>query len=299
MSSRIMKHGTIDVDMVETTPFVRKGKLYRFEYVRSQYYGNTTGDSYFRIVDVKDNKTVSVLAKGFHLGSAYAENDVVYCFGVNMWDGDTVSMFRSEDLCTWEETKAFHLPGWGIFNTSVCKTDKGYLMTFEIGKPPEETGVPFTMRFAVSDNLKDWRVLPKEYAFTYDRYSACGTIRFYDGYLYMIYLEAVKDLNSKYGISWEEHIVRTKDLRTWEESDKNPVLHYSEEDQIIINKHLSSELCEKIRQAYNVNNSDIDFCEFNGQTVIYYSWGNQHGNEFLAYATYEGTEQDFLERYFL
>ena len=50
---RITKLGTIDCDMVETTPIVFNGRLYRFEYVRDFYYKpNTTGRSHFRFVDV-------------------------------------------------------------------------------------------------------------------------------------------------------------------------------------------------------------------------------------------------------
>ena len=49
----IRKLGTLDVDMVEATPVVFKGRLYRFEYVRKDYKPNTTGDSYFRFIDVE------------------------------------------------------------------------------------------------------------------------------------------------------------------------------------------------------------------------------------------------------
>ena len=38
--------------------------------------------------------------------------------------------------------------------------------------------------------------------------------------------------------------------------------------------------------------------EYLGRTVLYYSWGNQHGNEFLAEAWYEGPMADFLHSYF-
>ena len=42
----------------------------------------------------------------------------------------------------------------------------------------------------------------------------------------------------------------------------------------------------------------MDLCEFDGKTVIYYSWGNQHGIEHLAEAVYEGTEASFLKGFF-
>ena len=46
------------------------------------------------------------------------------------------------------------------------------------------------------------------------------------------------------------------------------------------------------------NNSDVDFCEFRGKTIITYSWGNQQGTEFLAEAAYEGTLASFLKGFF-
>ena len=42
----IKKLGTIDCDLVETTPVVFHGRLYRFEYVRANYKLNKTGDSH-------------------------------------------------------------------------------------------------------------------------------------------------------------------------------------------------------------------------------------------------------------
>ena len=39
----IVKRGTIDLGLVETTPVVFRGRLYRFEYVRERYKQNKTG----------------------------------------------------------------------------------------------------------------------------------------------------------------------------------------------------------------------------------------------------------------
>jgi len=63
-------------------------------------------------------------------------------------------------------------------------------------------------------------------------------------------------------------------------------------------KDLNKELRNQIIKAENINNSDIDFCEFNGRLIINYSWGNQHGKEFLAEAVYEGTLKQFLKGWF-
>ena len=54
----------------------------------------------------------------------------------------------------------------------------------------------------------------------------------------------------------------------------------------------------RVAHAVNLNNSDIDFCEWQGQLVINYSWGNQEGTEHLAEAVYEGTEAQFLRGWF-
>jgi hypothetical protein len=48
----------------------------------------------------------------------------------------------------------------------------------------------------------------------------------------------------------------------------------------------------------NRNNSDVDFCEFRGRTIIYYSWGDQQGTEFLAEAVYDGSLASFLKGFF-
>ena len=97
---QIIKLGTIDCDLVETSPIVFHGKVYRFEYVRPGYWNNHTGDSYFRFMDHETGKTTSSFAKGFHLGSAFVDNNTVYVTAVNIWDGEQIHIFSSTDLKT-------------------------------------------------------------------------------------------------------------------------------------------------------------------------------------------------------
>lgn len=66
----------------------------------------------------------------------------------------------------------------------------------------------------------------------------------------------------------------------------------------IANPKLSDGQREAITGAVNINNSDIDFCEFEGRLIISYSWGDQNGIEFLAEATYAGTEREFVTGWF-
>jgi hypothetical protein len=54
----------------------------------------------------------------------------------------------------------------------------------------------------------------------------------------------------------------------------------------------------RVANAINLNNSDIDFCEFEGKLWITYSWGNQQGIEHLAEAVYDGSEAEFLRGWF-
>ena len=86
----------------------------------------------------------------------------MWVFGVDNWDGENIAVFRSSDLEHWEKHTALKLSGWGLFNTSVCKAGDRYVMAIEVGKPAEVVGVPFTMRFAESENMLEWRLLPEE-----------------------------------------------------------------------------------------------------------------------------------------
>jgi alpha-L-fucosidase len=288
----IRKRGTLDLDMVETTPVVFRDRLYCFEYVRPGYIPNNTGESYFRFIDIETGKATPAFAKTFDLGCAYSEGDTMWVFGVDNWDGENIALFQSRDLEHWEQHKALNLPGWGLFNTSVCKAGDGYVMAIEVGKPPQVVGVPFTMRFAESKNLLDWKLLPEECVYTKERYSACPALRYLDGWFYMLYLEA------RPGPNYETHLVRSRDLIHWEPSLFNPVLRASPEDKQIANPKLTAEQRSKIRGAVDLNNSDMDLCEFKGRTIITYSWGNQQGTEFLAESVYDGSLESFLKGYF-
>ena len=298
----IKKLGTVECDLVEATPVVFKNRLYRFEWVREPelYKPNTTGDGYFRFIDLATGEPTPGFAAGYAFGSAHAEGGTMYVFGANVNGGERIHVFSSHDLESWSEKRALELPGWGLFNNSVCKGDGRYVMAIEVGKPPEVVGVRFTMRFAESDNLLDWRLLGDECVFSKDRYTACPAIRFFDGWYYMIYLELINrdgwpDM-TKY--SFVPYIVRSRNLAEWESSAFNPVLEMSDDDKLIDNPNFTDEQKKRIASAVDINNSDVDLCEFEGKTIIYYSWGNQVGVEHLAHAVYEGSLKSFLEGFF-
>jgi hypothetical protein len=284
----IVKLGTIDVDIVETTPIVFNDRLYRFESVRPDHPGNEAGAPYFHFVDVKTDERLPMFAKHHALGCAYTEDGTMYVFGVRGSGAATIVMFWSNDLTTWASKDVMTLDGWSIFNTTVCKAGDRYVMAFEVGAPAEVVGEGFTNRFLESKDLKDWTLLPQEHVFTKAHYSACPSLRYFDGVFYMTYLHAQPDYH------FETHLVRSRDLITWESSPLNPILKCSPEDKRIHNPTLSPKWDERITNALNRNDSDMDFCEFNGKVVIYYSWGDQVGNEYLAEARYDGTLAHFF-----
>jgi hypothetical protein len=108
----------------------------------------------------------------------------------------------------------------------------------------------------------------------------------------MTYLEALP------GPRHETYIVRSRELIRWESSPLNPVMAASGEDKRIANSKLSDQQRKQIAGAVDRNNSDVDFCEFRGRTIITYSWGNQQGTEFLAEAAYDGSLATFLRGFF-
>lgn len=287
----IEKLGTIDLDLVETTPVVFKDKVYRYEYVRERYEPNITGDSYSRFVNHETGEATPAFAEGYHLGSAFVHEGRAIVSAVDIWDGEYIALFISEDLKTWKKQNALHLPGYGIFNTSLCYAEDNYVLMFEVGKPESVAGARFTARFATSPDLKTWTLTPPECTYSKDRYTAPHCLRYHKGYFYNFYLEHVSG-------TYEQRVVRSKDLIDWEASPLNPVLRFSEADKTIANPKLTKEQRKRIEEAENRNNSDFDFCEYQGELIINYSWGDQRGKEFLAEARYAGTTAEFLEGWY-
>jgi hypothetical protein len=286
---RIIKKGTIDCDLVETTPIVFKGRLYRFEWVRKGYWDNALKQDYFRLVDSKTGQPTAPFAFGHEFGSAFVERGKVYVTGTDS-TRCTITMFASKDLKTWQQWTVFHDPSFGMFNTSLCKAGREYVLMFEIDRPSDQAGVPFTARFLKSKDLRHWDLTPPECNYAKDRYSAPHCLRYLDGYYYDFYLEAHN--------GYEMRVVRSTDLIHWEPSPLNPVLKASDEDRQIRNLNMPPELRRRIATAANLNNSDIDFCEYHGELLINYSWGNQQGTEFLAEAVFPGSEKQFLRGWF-
>ena len=279
----IKKLGTIAVDIVENSPVVFKDKLYIF-----------MGRHKFHFVEHETGRKTPAFTSGY-FGNAFVEGDTMYVTVASA--GPKVKMFTSKDLEHWQSQTVLDLPGYKIYNTSICKADGKYVMMYEIGEPKEEAGHRFTARFATSTDLKNWTLTPPECNYTKDRYSAPHALRWLDGYYYDFYLEHIRGKPYQ-PHGYEMYVVRSKDLIHWELSPLNPVLRASPEDRKPANPHLTAAERQRIATAKNINNSDLDFCEYRGRVIIVYSWGNQRGVEHLAEAVYEGSLGQFLRGWF-
>jgi hypothetical protein len=285
---KIQKLGTVDLDLVETTPVVLSNRLWRFEWIRQQYWNNQRKTNFFRFRDVSTGEVTPPFAEGHEFGSAFVHDGKAYVTGTQM--RSAINMFASTDLKNWEQWEVLNNRKYSIFNTSLCRTDTDFVLMFEFDNPKEEAGVPFTARFARSKDLRQWTITPPECQYSKERYTAPHALRWLDGWFYNFFLEAHQ--------GYEMRVVRSRDLISWEPSRYNPVLRFSDEDKLIRNQSLSAEQRQQIKDAVNLNNSDIDFCDWDGKTFITYSWGNQQGEEFLGEAIYNGSVESFLRAWF-
>ena len=304
----IRKLGTIECNnIVETTPIVYRGELYRFEVVRRKSFTSENVPVHWRELDdlpclrfihVRTNTSTPCFAEGHSFGFAYTENDVMYVVTGSRpdWGSDGLVFYRSTDLVNWEQYSTVELPGWKIYNMNIAKMGSVYTLMIEISEPVEECGKhPYTFRFLQSDDLENWTMTPSDCVFQKDRYAGSPSIYTFenDPYYYVGYLEEYPNH------CYANCIARSKDLKNWEYSPINPVLMYDEyEDKKIASPFLTPKDRERIDAALDINNSDMELCEYLGRTIIYYSWGDQKGNEFLAEACYEGGMHEFLKAFF-
>ncbi len=303
----IRKLGTIECNnIVETTPLIWKDELYRFEVVRRRSFtaGNTGAHWHdlddspcLRFIHVRSNTSTPLFADDHTFGFPYVIDDTMYVVSGDSksWGADKLDFFRSKDLLNWEKYAELPLPGYKIYNMNIAKMGDTYYLMIEISAPAEETGTPFTFRFLTSKDMTNWEMTPPECVFQKDRYS--GSPALYtledDPHFYVGYLEEYP------GYRFANSLARSTDLIHWEYSPINPVLMYNEfEDKQIASPFLTPADRQRIKEALDTNNSDMELCEYLGRTVIYYSWGDQKGTEFLAEACYEGTMKEFLTAFF-
>jgi hypothetical protein len=269
-------------DICETTPLVWKGRLLLLVNIRPASSANPA-DHYLQLRDAANDRILCAFGQGYSLASAFAWRGTLYVYAARLENGGwrDVSEFRcysakrrppaggheSRDLVTWSAPRVV-IPGnpdEQLFNQSVCRAEKRFIMAYESNDPRWPA---FTIKFAESKDLANWRLLPG-CIFGTDRYTACPCLRYLDGYYYMLYLEHLKP-------RWwfETFMVRSKDLVSWEPSPRNPILAPG-----------PGECC---------NTSDPDLAQFKGRVLLYYSYGDQRTWSQLTRAEYPGTLREFF-----
>lgn len=133
-----------------------------------------------------------------------------------------------------------------FFNSSLAydETQKLFVLAYEI----DEKGLtPFSIRFAVSKDLKKWDQV--NYTFSPDEYAACPTIRVIKGIYYMWFLEKLKR-----STVFLTRVARSADMVHWDVSKI---------------AFLSPTVGE------NINTSDFDYVNFKGHSHVFYAIGDQ------------------------
>ena len=286
----LIKIGRLNSPVVEQTPVIWKGRLVLVETWQGHYWDKPPKkkkDCYVRIHDVETGGILGKCMEGYGFASALVWNEVLYVFAAR----DTgephprdVNMSKTDDLINWSAPKKVIVPDNPdeyVYNQSVCHDGKRFVMVYETNDPDYP---PFTLKFAISDDLETWTKLP-EAIYGADRYTACPALRYAGGYYYMLYLEHLKRPKRWF----ETWLTRSKDLITWEDAPRRPVIA-PDPDQDVHPDHPEG--------GKECNASDPDLVEWQGKTRVYFTGGDQHWGGNLQYAEFDGSMQEFFESYY-
>lgn len=278
----------------EATPFVWNDKLMRTEmlYIEGDNKEERPGVG---IRDVETGKILSSVGEDSYFHSAYVEDGKAYIFGVDLENRGTIRVYESTDLVHWSNRVLFSNPGWVYYNTALTKGPDGYVMLMEASHPEEYVGVGFTFFFATSPDLINWTFMDYDLGFSKERYNGGPWMKYSEGYYYVISVTMLPCQR------FTNYIFRTKDFKDWEVGFYNPILMPDDDDRLISPRAIDMDeaFLENMKTAFNINNSDIDMCDWNGKTYICYNTGNQLGTSgWLAEAEYDGTVVEFLKANF-
>ncbi len=262
---------------MENTPFLFGSDLLMVANYRPGGAEAKGENAYLYIDDLRTGREIARFGQGHSFVSAFVDGNELNVFALEFSDfgrvmnSSGIDRLVSSDLKSWKTEKVILPEGdEHLFNSSVCRDDKGYVMAYESDKP-----VQFCFKFAKSADLSKWEKIPG-LVFTGEKheYSACPVIRYFAPYYYVIYLHApVKGHNG-----WISYMARSLDLKSWKLSPFNPVL-----------------LPE---QGEGKNNSDVDILEYKGKTYLYYATGDQETWGTMRVAMFDGTGKAFFEAYF-
>ena len=282
----------------EETPFVWNGKLMRLELRDPMKGWNQTDTSVDKDAIIRDCETgeiISHVAADSYSHSAYIEGDTAYVLGVDLLHRDTIRIYSSKDLIHWDNRVLLTNPGWVYNNSSLAKGPDGYVLLLEAGEPVEYVGDhPYTYFVATSPDLQTWTHMDPCYAYPTAHYAGGPCMRYSEGWFYVFSVTELPCLR------YTCYLFRTQDFKTWQVANYNPVIMPSPEDHILSPRaaDITPEFFEEIQNCFNINNSDIDLCDYNGKVYINYLCGNQLGMYYMCEAEAEGTVAEFLKSFF-
>ena len=276
----------------ELTPFVFRGRLYRLE--NFMRFHDFTGkdpayrfhEDGFRIRDVESDRILSVPLLNHYFAIAFPWNDRVYVFAgdyedtLPWWNIRRTVMISSDDLITWTSPRVVMEAenGEHLFNYAVCRAHGRFFMLYETN---DRRWPAFIMRFCESVDLVHWRKLGTDHIYGTDKYTG-GPALYHDGeqdWFYCLYLEDLGDRK------WETRITRSRDLKSWQDAPAGrPVVTFDE------TRDVNAEVWPGVKER---SASDVELCEFEGKTHVYWINGNQEG----AASEYRGTVDGPMNRY--
>ena len=245
-------------------------------------------------------------------------------------DGSAISVFWSIDgMQTWQNRTAIDFKKEAdprrkkrtVFNTSVGKGKlngtTAYVLAYEWSNPATPGG--WNTNFAVSRDLKGWQLLDDDaFAMPADVEHADPTLRYVeaDGYWYCI--PARRDPPPGGGWHFFQEIYRSRDLRTWEAAPGmgSPtqvgtplLLPDAARDTALAPRVWHPDTFDALAAPNGTgqgnwtawedcNSSDLDLCEWKGETFMIFNWGCQHETEALALAVSPVALDPFLQGWF-
>ncbi len=258
-------------NLCELSPVVWQGRLCHLECIRPAS-GGAREDYCLRLCDAETGDELARFATRYGLACALVRDDTFYAFA-SRWEDNSwndITLFKSQDLKTWESRVVISQEHEHLFNSSVCADRDGFVMAYESDDPAYPA---FTIKFASSPDLEHWRKRP-DATFGTNRYTACPCVRYANGYYYVLYLERRSPRHY-----FETYVTRSPDLRHWALSAANPVLAPEALDD-------------------GINASDPDLVEWGGKTYVYFAVGDQLTWMNIKRGVYDGSMENFFERFY-
>ena len=291
-------HTTVSTTACEATPFVWNRRLYSLENFQRHVdfpghpvdYRMHEDGCYIRDVDTDTRLCYPWLNHYFSTINVFDGRLVLvggdYGWNRPWWHINQLQLMTSDNLTTWSHPVTILEAGANenLFNNALVFDGERYVLLYETDDPA--FAPKFTFRFAVSHDLLHWEKLSPEYLYGRGKYVGGPGLYYQGGYYYLLYLT---ETFGKYGF-WDTRVARSKDLKTWEDAPEGRSFVYPDTTRVT-NPSLAPDVHE-------VNVSDVEMVEFNGQVHIWWCGGNQSGIGDLQHAVFNGTRQALLETFF-